>query len=56
MLDDALWTGTRTAAQVVSSFATVTAEGVLLNFGTSGTLLLQGLTTTNGIAALIEIY
>lgn len=56
MLDDALWTGTRTAAQVVSSFSTVTAEGVLLNFGSSGTLLLQGLTTTNGIAALIEIY
>ena len=56
VLDDILWTGTRSAAQVVSSMATVTAEGVLFNFGTNGTLLLQGLTTTNGLAGLIEIY
>lgn len=55
MLDDSLWTGARTASQVISSFATVTAEGVLFNFGTGGTLLLQGLTTTIGLAALIEI-
>lgn len=56
MLDDALWTGSQSAAQVVSSFATVTAEGVLFNFGTSGTLLLQGVTTTTGLAALIEVF
>jgi Ca2+-binding RTX toxin-like protein len=55
-LDDALWTGTRSASQVVTSFATVTSEGVLLNFGTNGTLLLQGVTSTAGLAALIEIY
>jgi Ca2+-binding RTX toxin-like protein len=55
-LDDALWTGTRSASQVVTSFATVTADGVLFNFGTNGTLLLQGVTSTAGFAALIEIY
>lgn len=55
-LDDALWSGTRSAAQVVSSFATVKAEGVLFNFGTNGSLLVQGVTTTSGLAALIEIY
>jgi len=55
-LDDALWTGTRSAAQVVTSFASVTAEGVLFNFGANGTLLLQGVTSTTGLAAMIEIY
>ncbi len=56
LLDDALWTGTRSAEQVVSSFASVTAQGVLFNFGSGGTLLLQGLTTKTGLAAWIEIY
>jgi serralysin len=55
-LDDVLWTCTRSAAQVVTSFSTVTAEGVLFNFGTIGTLLLQGVTSTTILAALIEIY
>lgn len=56
ILDDALWTGSRTAAQVVSGFARLTAEGVLFNFGANGTVMLQGVTTTTGLAALIEIY
>lgn len=56
MLDDALWTGSRSAAQVVSSFAKVTADGVQFNFATHGTILLQGVTTTTGLAGLIEIF
>jgi hypothetical protein len=55
-LDDALWSGSHTEAQVLASFARVTAEGVLFNFGTNGTLLLQGVTSTSGLAALIEIF
>jgi len=54
--NDALWTGMRSAAQVVTSFATATADGVLFNFGTNGRLLLQRVTSTAGLAALIEIY
>jgi hypothetical protein len=56
MLDDALWSGTRSATDVVNTFATVTAEGVLFTFNSTTTLLLQGLTTTTGLAAQIEIY
>ena len=55
MLDDALWSGSRSATQVVASFASVTAEGVLFNFGAKGSVLLQGLTSTSGLAAQIEI-
>lgn len=55
VLDDALWTGPRTAAQVVTSFARVTPDGVLFTFGPADSLLLQGLTTRHGLAALIEI-
>ncbi|MGL4321784.1 MAG: calcium-binding protein [Paracoccaceae bacterium] len=56
MLDDALWTGSRTVEQVVSSFAKVTADGVLFTFSTTDKLFLQGVTTTTGLAALIEIF
>jgi Ca2+-binding RTX toxin-like protein len=56
MLDDVLWTGNLTAAQIISSFASVTATGVLFNFGAQDTLLLAGLTTTTGLAAQIEMF
>lgn len=55
-LDDAIWGGGRTAAQVVSSFARVTTDGVLFTFSATDKLLLQGVTTTTGLAALIEIF
>ena len=56
MLDDALWTGRLSTAQVVTQFARVTPEGVLFDFGKSGSLLLQGVTTTAGLSAAIEIF
>ena len=55
-LDDALWTGSRTAAQVVGSFARVTAEGVVFDFGENGLLVLQGQFTTAGLAGQLEIF
>lgn len=56
LLDDALWTGRLTPAQVISQFASVTNAGVLFNFGAQDTLLLAGLTATTGLAAQIEIF
>ena len=54
-IDDALWSGTLTRAQVVSRFASVTDDGVLFNFGGGHSVLLENHTTTNGFANLIEI-
>lgn len=55
LFDDALWSGNRSAAQVVSSFARVTAEGVLFDFGANGSVLVQGLSSTAGLAGQIDI-
>lgn len=55
VLHDDLWTGTLRADQVVSSFASTTANGVVFNFGDGDTLTLEGVTSTAGLAALIEI-
>ena len=55
-LDDAIWGGSaKTAAQVVNQFASVTAQGVLLDFGDGQSILLSGLTSTTGLAAEIVI-
>ena len=55
-LDDAIWAGTTLSkSQVVSQFASVTVDGVLLDFGDGQTILLSGLTTTSGLSAQIEI-
>jgi serralysin len=50
-LTQSLWGGGLTAAQVVSSFASVTGSGVLLDFGGGQSILLQGLTKTAGLEA-----
>ena len=55
LFDDALWSGNRSAVQVVSSFARVTAEGVLFDFGANGSVLVQGLSSTAGLAGQIDI-
>lgn len=55
VFDDAMWTGSRSAAQVVSSFASVTAQGVLFQFGPSTSVLLEGVNTTTGLAGLLDI-
>lgn len=51
MLDDALWAGmgALSAAQVVSTFASVVGSDVLFDFGGGNTLTLAGLTDTTGI-------
>ncbi len=55
-LDDAIWAGsTFSKSQVISQFASVTVDGVLLDFGDGQTILLSGLTTTSGLSAQIEI-
>lgn len=55
-LDDAYWNGAALSkAQLVASHARVTADGVLFDFGTHGTILLAGVTTLNGLAQAIDI-
>jgi serralysin len=56
LLDDAYWNGAALSkAQLVASHARVTADGVLFDFGTHGTILLAGVTTLNGLAQAIDI-
>lgn len=57
LLDDALWSssGALRVGQVLSKFAKVTDDGVLLDFGDGNTVLLDGLTSTQPLAGLIEI-
>ena len=47
---EALWAGTLSTSQVVSQFATVTETGVLLSFSAGASLLIEGMTTTDGLA------
>ena len=54
-LDDALWNNTvLTKAQIVSTFARVVGSEVVFDFGVDE-VHLSGLTTTAGLAALIQI-
>lgn len=59
-LDGALWRDTVSAPlnpdQVIARFASVTADGVVLDFGNGNTILLEGLTSTGGLAADLEIF
>ncbi len=55
-LNDDLWTGTLTTDEIVSRFATVTAAGVVFNFGDGDTLTLLGVTTTTGLADAVLIW
>ncbi len=55
-LDDAIWAGSvLSKAQVIAEFASVTADGVLLDFGGVQSILLAGLTSTTGLSSQIEI-
>ena len=56
MINDDLWVGRLTAAQVVSNFASVTAQGVVFNFGDGDTLTLAGVTSTAGLAGAILFW
>ena len=48
-IDDALWGGGLTAAQVIAQFGTVTPQGVLLDFQNGNTILLEGVNSTAGL-------
>ncbi len=48
-LEQGLWNGGLTAAQVVSTYASVTADGVLFDFGAGQSILLSGLGSTDGL-------
>ena len=54
-LDDAIWGGGLTAAQIVGQFASLQAAGVVLDFGGGQTVTLAGLTSTAGLADQITI-
>lgn len=56
LLNDALWTGVLTADQVVSSFASINLGDVVFDFGAGGSIRLDGITSTAGLAAAIEIF
>ena len=49
--DASYWTGMADAAALVAAYATVTASGVAFDFGGGNVLTLDGLTTTDGLAA-----
>lgn len=54
-IDDAHWTGQRTASEVVADFARVTSSGVMFDFGGGDQLILSSLRTTAGLAGSIDI-
>lgn len=55
LLDDALWAGMLTAAEVIQTFATVIGGNAILDFGGGDLLTLSGLATTQGLDAQITI-
>lgn len=56
LLDDALWGGGLTKVAVVQTFATVTAQGVVLNFGDGDRVTLAGVTSLEGLATSLAIF
>jgi len=54
-LDDAIWGAGHSAQSLVSTFAEVTARGVLFDFDPANQILLVGLTSTANLDALIDI-
>lgn len=55
VLNDMLWTGDLTAEQVVSTYARTETGDVVFDFGTGGTIRLDGIGTTAGLAGAIDI-
>lgn len=53
--DDKLWSGSKTAQEVVSSFASVTADGVVFDFGNNDRVTLVGVTSLDGLADHLSI-
>lgn len=55
-LDNALWAGVLSNAQIVQRFAHVTAAGVVFDFGSGDMLTLQGVHTLDGLASHINLF
>ena len=55
-LDDALWAGSLTEAQVVSNFASDTGPDVLFDFGGGNTILLQGVASVTGLSGDLDLF
>jgi Ca2+-binding RTX toxin-like protein len=56
LINDSLWTGRLTAAQVVAKFAHVVAGDVTFDFGRGEVIVLDGVTSVAGLAGAIEIF
>lgn len=54
VLDDALWSGTRSAARIIDDFAIVTDSDILFDFGGGNTLTLQDIGSTAGLDHIIS--
>ena len=50
-VDQSYWTGISSTADFVAAYASVTAEGVVFDFGNGDILVLEGLTSTAGLEA-----
>lgn len=55
-LDDSIWGGGRNVPQILSSFANVVAGSVVLNFGASMVITLQGVDNLNALSDDIVIF
>ena len=56
-LDDAIWGDAAiTAAEVLTEFSSVVGGNLVLNFGTGEVLTLTGVSSTAGLAGVIEIF
>ncbi|MGY3438660.1 calcium-binding protein [Marinovum sp. KMM 9879] len=55
-LDDALWGGGLTEAEVINQFATVVNGDVVLDFGGGNSVTLEGVGSTSGLTADLEIF
>jgi Ca2+-binding RTX toxin-like protein len=54
VLDDALWSGTRSAARIIDDFAIVTDSDILFDFGGGNTLTLQDIGSAAGLDYIIS--
>lgn len=53
--DDNLWSGGKSAQDVVNSFAQITGDGVVFDFGGNDRVTLVGVTSLDGLADHISI-
>jgi serralysin len=56
LINDDLWVGSLSTAQIVARYASVTSAGVVFNFGDGDMLTLAGVTSTAGLAGAILIW